>query len=53
MILNFDVTQIAFMCGYQNISNFNRRFQEVKGLTPSDFRNGFRQDLRCVSLKAG
>lgn len=49
---NFDVTQIAYMCGYQNISNFNRRFQEIKGLTPSDFRSGYRQDLKPLYLKA-
>lgn len=49
---NYDVTQIAYMCGYQNISNFNRRFQELKGLTPSDFRNGYRQDLQQAHLEA-
>ncbi len=49
---NYDVTQIAYMCGYQNISNFNRRFQEIKGLTPSDFRNAYRQDLRKIQLEA-
>ncbi|WOH38112.1 AraC family transcriptional regulator [Thalassotalea fonticola] len=50
---NFDVTQIAYMCGYQNISNFNRRFQEIKGSTPSDFRNGYRQGVQPIQLKAG
>ncbi len=49
---SFDVTQIAYMCGYQNISNFNRRFQELKGVTPSDFRNGYRQDLKQLQLEA-
>ncbi len=49
---SYDVTQIAFMCGYQNISNFNRRFQEIKGLTPSEFRNGFRQTSASQFPKA-
>lgn len=40
---NMDITQIAFMCGYQNISNFNRRFHALKGMTPSEFRLKYRR----------
>jgi AraC-like DNA-binding protein len=49
---NSDITQIAFMCGYHNISNFNRRFQELKGITPSEFRNRYRYELLDITLKA-
>ncbi|WP_286272897.1 AraC family transcriptional regulator [Thalassotalea hakodatensis] len=49
---NYDVTQIAYMCGYQNISNFNRRFQEIKSLTPSEFRSGYRQGNKVPYSKA-
>lgn len=34
-----DITQIAFECGYGNLSNFNRRFMEQKHCTPSEYRN--------------
>lgn len=32
------ITSIALECGFQNLSNFNRRFQEITRLTPSHFR---------------
>lgn len=35
------VAEIAFECGFENLSNFNRLFKKRKGCTPSDFRNNF------------
>ncbi|MFF7708757.1 helix-turn-helix domain-containing protein [Pseudomonas sp. NPDC007930] len=32
------VTEVCFASGFNNISNFNRRFQQLKGMTPSDYR---------------
>ncbi|MFZ1386630.1 MAG: AraC family transcriptional regulator [Thiolinea sp.] len=32
------VSTICYNVGFNNIANFNRRFMELKGLTPSDFR---------------
>lgn len=32
------VTQICFEAGFNNISNFNRRFKEIKGITPQQYR---------------
>lgn len=32
------VTQICYDVGFNNVANFNRRFLEIKGMTPSDFR---------------
>jgi AraC-like DNA-binding protein len=32
------VSSICYAVGFNNIANFNRRFREVKGMTPSEFR---------------
>jgi AraC-like DNA-binding protein len=32
------ITEAAFQSGYNNLANFNRRFREVTGFTPSEFR---------------
>jgi AraC-like DNA-binding protein len=32
------ITNICFDAGFNNVANFNRRFLEVKGMTPKDFR---------------
>src|SRR3546814_152487 len=33
-----NITQICFKAGFNNISNFNRRFKEIKGITPQQYR---------------
>jgi len=32
------VTHICYDVGFNNVANFNRRFLEIKGMTPSEFR---------------
>jgi AraC-like DNA-binding protein len=32
------ITEAAFESGYNNLANFNRRFREITGVTPSEFR---------------
>jgi AraC-like DNA-binding protein len=32
------ITEAAFQCGYNSLANFNRRFREITGFTPSEFR---------------
>lgn len=32
------VTDICYEVGFNNVANFNRRFLEIKGMTPSEFR---------------
>jgi len=33
------ITQICYDVGFNNVANFNRRFREIKGMTPSEFRH--------------
>nr|WP_294894433.1 AraC family transcriptional regulator [uncultured Pedobacter sp.] len=35
------VAEIAYKCGFNNVSNFNRTFKKKKGLTPKEFREDF------------
>ncbi len=36
---NLSISQIAFEAGFRNISNFNKRFKNIHGLTPSEYRS--------------
>jgi len=40
---NHNVTEACYESGYNNISNFNKQFREVKGLSPRDFLLQYRQ----------
>lgn len=33
------VLEIAFDCGYRNISNFNRQFRKITGCSPTEYQN--------------
>lgn len=35
------IAEIAYHCGFNNISNFNRIFRKKKGCTPREFRESF------------
>ena len=34
---NINITDVAFNCGYNNMSNFNRQFKVIMGLSPSQY----------------
>ncbi|GAA0812296.1 AraC family transcriptional regulator [Colwellia sp. D2M02] len=36
------ISVISDQCGFNNISNFNRRFRMIKGNTPKEFRNSIK-----------
>lgn len=38
-IENYSMSEIAHKSGFMTISNFNRKFKKLKGITPSEYRN--------------
>ncbi|NHZ96354.1 helix-turn-helix domain-containing protein [Massilia sp. CCM 8734] len=40
LLMNTDhyVTNVCYDVGFQNVANFNRRFLQIKGVTPKEFR---------------
>ncbi|NTS76028.1 helix-turn-helix transcriptional regulator [Catenovulum sp. SM1970] len=44
MLLNTNalISTISDQCGFNNISNFNRRFRMMKGVTPKEFRRSIK-----------
>jgi AraC-like DNA-binding protein len=38
---NYQMTEIADLCGFQTIRNFNRIFKEFTGFTPSKIPNNY------------
>jgi AraC-like DNA-binding protein len=39
------ITDVALDCGFLNLTNFNRRFLEITGLSPSSYRRQFCQRI--------
>lgn len=38
------VVEISYKCGFNSISNFNRTFKAVKGVTPTEFRESYKKN---------
>lgn len=38
------IVEICYQCGFNTISNFNRIFKSVKGLTPTQFRDSYKKN---------
>nr|WP_321411979.1 AraC family transcriptional regulator [uncultured Allomuricauda sp.] len=38
---DWDIAQICYQCGYNNISYFNRKFREITGKSPKEFRDSY------------
>lgn len=45
---DYNVTEACYQSGYNNISNFNKHFREVKGLSPREFLRQYRQDTETL-----
>lgn len=39
---NKNIMEIAFDCGFRNISNFNRQFRRIAGCSPTEYRRKFK-----------
>jgi transcriptional regulator GlxA family with amidase domain len=35
------ISEVAYSCGFNNLSNFNRIFKKKKGCTPKEFRESY------------
>ena len=35
------ISEIAYDSGFENLSNFNRQFKKIKGITPSQFQKQY------------
>ena len=42
----FNISQIAYICGFENLSNFNRQFKKIKNITPSQFQRQINSGLQ-------
>jgi AraC-like DNA-binding protein len=40
------ITEVALRCGFMNLSNFNRQFLRLKGISPRELRQRFRPRLQ-------
>ncbi|MCQ2325228.1 MAG: AraC family transcriptional regulator [Paludibacteraceae bacterium] len=38
------VAEVAYDCGFNNLSNFNRLFHRIRGVTPTQFRNAYQKN---------
>ncbi|MBK7104809.1 MAG: helix-turn-helix domain-containing protein [Ignavibacteriae bacterium] len=41
---DFSISQICYEVGFNNISNFNRKFKEITNLTPKNYRRTFSEN---------
>lgn len=47
------ISSICYDVGFQNIANFNRHFQKMKNMTPSEFRHASRSHLTSTPTQEG
>ena len=47
------ITNICYEVGFNNVANFNRRFRQVKGVTPREYRESARQRFNQPGAGSG
>ena len=45
---SINISEIAYESGFENISNFNRQFKRIKGVTPSQFQKHYEDESPCL-----
>lgn len=45
---DWSIAEIAYSCGFQNLSNFNRFFKEIVGKTPKEYRSEMQLNMISV-----
>ena len=43
-----NVSEIAYKCGFNNLSNFNRIFKKKKSCSPKEFRENYRKKKKLI-----
>jgi AraC-like DNA-binding protein len=38
----YDISQVCYLSGFNYLSNFNRQFKKIKGMTPSEFQQKYK-----------
>jgi len=41
---SLNISEIAYNCGFENLSNFNRQFRRLKDMTPSQYQRGLKAE---------
>ncbi|MBQ0073232.1 MAG: helix-turn-helix domain-containing protein [Prevotella sp.] len=42
------IIEISYKCGFNTISNFNRTFKAIKGVTPTEFRESYKKNAYLI-----
>ncbi|MEX0769230.1 MAG: AraC family transcriptional regulator [Balneolaceae bacterium] len=47
---DFNISQICFESGFNNVSNFNRQFKKVVGFSPSAYKSKFEKSIQISEI---
>lgn len=42
------INEVSYKCGFNTLSNFNRTFKSVKGMSPTEFRENYRKNIYLI-----
>lgn len=51
-MLVLNISEIAYNSGFENMSNFNRQFRTIKGVTPSEYQQQLSRSSALSSQSA-